>query len=133
MSKLIHSLTFGLDVQDKVHVQVFFEDGTTDMDLVWNIGWVVVGKSPDFGLGIHFGDATEPVVTIKQKSMLKKMVNSIINEGGYHCDTYVGEYKSTKTGNLEIIVEPPKISDWISLTPESQDFFVMVNDMLRGS
>ena len=133
MSELIRSLTFGLDDQDKVHVQAFFKEGTSEMDLPWRVGWVVVGKSPDFGLGIHFGDPTEPVVTIRDKSILKKIVNSMINEGGFHADTYVGEFKSTRSGGKEMVVEPPKNTDWVWLTDESKEFFVTVNDMLRGS
>lgn len=131
MAAQMTSLTIGLDDQDRVHVQAFFPVGPPKEEIKWEIGWVQVGHSPNLGLGLHKGDPTDPIAVIDDKERLKKIVVSLINEGGFQADTFQGEVAEEKRGGDTVLIGKPVMSSWVSLNEGSMNFFLGFNDMLN--
>lgn len=120
----------GLDTQDKVHVQAFFPEDTPLEDAIWKVGFVVVGTPPGFGIGLHLGDPTITPAVIEDRKMMKRVVTSVINEAGFHADTYLGKFESVSKGDMKV-VDAPATTAWIVLDSQMQKFFMQVNDMIK--
>ena len=124
-------VALGLDAQDKVHVQAFFPEDTPLEDAIWKVGFVVVGTPPGFGIGLHLGHPTITPAVIEDKDLMKRVVVSVLNEGGFQADTYLGKFESKAKDGMTVIAAPAT-TGWISLDSQMQKFFMQVNDMLNG-
>lgn len=117
----ITDMLVGMDKQNKVHIQVFFQEGVTNT--AWKMGWSVVGQRPNWGLGLYFEDPKNPGAVIRDVGMLRSIVMSIMNEGGYHCDTYIGKPKLDPQGQNTLNLAKPIITQWVTLDQQQRVFF----------
>ena len=58
--------------------------------------------------------------------MIKMIVTSILNEGGYQADTYIGKPNVQGPPPNQIMAGQPHIQQWVSMIPELQTFLQSV-------